>query len=491
LETLLEEKSQERSSLEREKMIGDFNSLQKKYFDNGCMDTEAEALQKCVSKMIRMGIVNEYMDCYYDNTIEKFRTVGLQSGEVNIKDSHTSIRALMSSYYGSRFMPRSIVDNTPTKLTEFNPHATGERAVDGVMYINMYRETKYMGIRRTENNTINKIKWDSVPTWKEVFDNVFPKKKEQDYFLNWLAYGLQTRSKCRTAIITKGIEGAGKGLIYEQIIQKIVGKQYTSTITQETLSGRFNGQLENKLFILANEVKADFRDGNSTYEKLKMYVTDKTLNIENKGVKTYEVENYFNLWLHSNEAIPIQIGATDRRYTVTESSSRKILDIAVSKGYGDMNTYVELLKEEAHNLCVQIMLLKTDPLKATNPMESDAKRTIVNATIPKVQSLCVALQRKDQEYIYSLCSDIFEDLTPLDDVSVKRGKRLISFDNFESLAIEILTQLETGYIETNFLSRLYISCVNSTHNATKRGIEVSKYLGKAIQRGGISKRPIS
>ncbi len=108
----------------------------------------------------------------------------------------------------------------------------------------------------------------------------------------------------------------GKGIIYKHIIQHAIGERYTTVVDNEALKSRFNGELENKLFVLANEIKADFREGNSVYERLKMYVTDDEIRFEDKNVKARTIPNFFNMWFHSNHNVPLQIQGNDRRYTV-------------------------------------------------------------------------------------------------------------------------------------------------------------------------------
>ncbi len=262
------------------------------------------------------------MKVVYDLGIEKHRTIGLESLDYKTYDKDKTMRMILKKTYGE-FLPKSAVEYISCKEMVFNPHKPLNFIVDGVEYANLFIKSKFLSFN-SKGRKINSIKWGKYKAIAPLFENVFKTRERMDYFVNWLAYGFQTLSKARTAIVSKGIQGTGKGVIFEKIIQYAVGEKYTTVLENEALKSRFNGELENKLFVLANEIKADFREGNSIYERLKMYVTDKEIRFEDKNIKARTIPNFFNIWLHSNNDVPLQIQGSDRRYTVFNTKSKKV-----------------------------------------------------------------------------------------------------------------------------------------------------------------------
>jgi len=411
---------------------------------------------------------------------------------------YDTVRSIASDFMGGSFIPKSLVSILPTKSIVFDPFIDEPLTpLSGVARINSFIPTTYMKIRKDSNTEMPSVNWDSIPTCKMLFDNVFPNPKERDFFINWLAYGVQNRRKTRTSIVSRGIQGTGKGVIFSQIIQKIYGHTLTDTLSQVDLEGRFNGKLSNKMFILANEVKADYREGNSTYEKLKMYVSDDSLQIEKKGVDMVEEKNYFNMWFHSNDAVPIQIEGKDRRYSVMDTSDKNIGTLAKEKGIGNASTFVNLIKEEAHALCVQLMLIKTDERDATTPLDSKAKKSVVEMSIGRTEVLCNALKDRDYEYLSRVCHDIFEDAenngdTPVNiavSITVKVKRIPLTFDTPEELLEEVKSQLNTNRIEAHMLACLYES-ISPNKSAHVRGRDLSKYLNHTKKSNNIRFRDI-
>ena len=104
------------------------------------------------------------------------------------------------------------------------------------------------------------IDFSKYPHIKALLDNLFLGEDRVEYFTNWLSYIIDTKNKTGTSIILRGIPGTGKNVLWENIIQHLIGKKYTHEISNDALNSKFNGELENKLFILANEIKGNLTD---------------------------------------------------------------------------------------------------------------------------------------------------------------------------------------------------------------------------------------
>ena len=233
---------------------------------------QKEEVQSEVARLINNGWATPSLRVVFDFGIEKYRTMGLNSLETVVYDKDKSVRIILRQTYGI-FLPKGAIDLIQGKRLVFNPHKPISYSDDGIKYANLFIKNRFLSFNQ-KGKRINNIDWGKYPNIAPLFENVFKRLDRMNYFVNWLAYGFQTLSKTGTAIISKGSQGTGKNVIYEQIVQYAIGERYTTLLENEALKSRFNGELENKLFVLANEIKADFREGNTAYERLKMYVTD-------------------------------------------------------------------------------------------------------------------------------------------------------------------------------------------------------------------------
>ena len=297
----------------------------------------------------------------------------------------------------------------------FDPHKKSTFKKSGIQCKNLYKPTNaYLEAKKArENASVNDLHKDlrwlqKYPHINRLLDNLCVSDNRKEYFINWLATALVTLKKNRTAILFRGIPGAGKGVLWEQIIEYVIGQQYTATISNDDLKNSFNAHLENKLFILANEIKGDFREGNTIYEKLKMYVTDTEIRLEQKGVDVRRIENYFNLILNSNNSTPLQIQGNDRRYTVFETASNKLLHIA-EKEFGEtIDQFIAGIQGERDEFLKDLFLYDFDASRARVAMDTEEKERIFRASITKAEILAEKIKDLDIEFFRSDIGEIAE-----------------------------------------------------------------------------------
>lgn len=137
-----------------------------------------------------------------------------------------------------------------------------------------------------------------------------------EFTLNWLAYPLQhIGAKMATALVFHGdTHGAGKTLLFEEIIKPIYG-QYAATLGQSDLESQYTGNRSGKLFVLFEEVF----NNKQKYDHsgaMKHMITGKTMRVERKFIDSYEEANHINCVFLSNEVQPFKIEENDRRYFV-------------------------------------------------------------------------------------------------------------------------------------------------------------------------------
>lgn len=151
----------------------------------------------------------------------------------------------------------------------------------------------------------------------ELIEHLFKgEDAAKQWFLQWLAYPLQNPgTKLNSAVILYSLaQGVGKSLI-GYTIGAIYGANYTEISNTELVSV-FNGWAEGKQFIIGDDVtgsdKRDFAD------KLKKTITQKTVHINKKYGRAYEIPDFANYLFTSNDTLPFYIEKNDRRYFVHE-----------------------------------------------------------------------------------------------------------------------------------------------------------------------------
>ena len=145
-----------------------------------------------------------------------------------------------------------------------------------------------------------------------------------EYILNWFAFILQKPAdKTEVALVITGKEGTGKN-VFTNVLCKLLGRYANPNLTNIShIVGRFNGALEDKKLIVCNELSSADTNKYLNSDALKSVITDKTVNIETKGIDSRLRENVVNLILVSNHFGPVRITDDDRRYLVIETSDQK------------------------------------------------------------------------------------------------------------------------------------------------------------------------
>ncbi len=330
--------------------------------------------------------------------------------------------------------------------------------------INTYKKSETRGkadnyAAEIQAKTGGKLEYDTLkiaiqteaPSVWAIISNLFAKPDESQYFLNWLSYIAQTKKKTRNAIIIKGLQGTGKGLLFEKIIRPFFGNgaenpqddSQVITLSNESLKSEFNGDLENQLFVAFNEVKPDFRDGTTLYEKLKQIISDDFLIVNQKFIKPRQVRNYANCIFFSNNAIPVSIENSDRRYSIF--TANQSLDSLYSKS--EISALVDKIESgECVKFWAILLSYNYNPTDALNVFQNDEKEII---------------QRTTQEW-----TTIFSDLI----IQKKHDKlyewlqELISFSNVtlenNYWLDELKKEISNNYISSSLAYSLYLFSVH-------------------------------
>lgn len=201
----------------------------------------------------------------------------------------------------------------------FLPHRSfGDIDTDefGLKGVNTYRKPRYAGVP------------GDVSPFLDHLTKMLPVQRDREILLAFMAQCVQRPGvKVKWAVVIQGVEGLGKTL-FEYIMQTALGMSYVHTPAAKELTeggGKFNGWMRNKLMIIINEVKSD--EKRELVEVMKPWITDKRIEMQNKGQDQDMADNPTNWLMFTNwkDAIPISING--RRYAIMYSALQSSDDL--------------------------------------------------------------------------------------------------------------------------------------------------------------------
>lgn len=449
---------------------------------NGLNEENIKSSKKRVIEFLKAGFLNKNELIFLDIETEKFCIYNISKDKISRLINKSTLENYVYESYQLEFSISNFAKYMPKLCLMFLPNKPKIFKAHGELYFNTFRENSILATKHNikDVDRIESIDFSKYPNTKILLDNLFPTKNALDYSLNWFSTIFNTLEKNRTTIVLKGIQRTGKGLLYDYFISYVLDSAHCVTISNEQLKTNFNDFLENKIFVVGNEIKGDFRDGNTTYEKLKMWTSEEEILIEGKNLKARKVMNSFNMMIFSNHDTPMQIQTSDGRYTIITTNDVRIKDIV-----GDMDKFINELKKERDGFLKDLIKLKYSKYQAGEPMENDDKRLIMEASTPKIELLANWLKKGDMDRIMEILEEFEEiatnkeiaDIFNIDLEYVNDRKENL----FKTLINEITEAFEIGYISNKNLFELYKIFVNHTDSSKKMATNLNTVLGDAIK----------
>lgn len=346
-------------------------------------------------------------------------------------------------------------------------------------FINRYQRTAYLRSPQAET---------AWPTIERLIRHVTGDHEESYYrFLNWLAYILQRRQPARTAWLFHGVQGTGKGLLFNSILAPIVGQAFVHTKRLDEIEESFNAYMQECVFLLVDEIQiSDAKGRNAVMAKLKNAIPNPTLSIRAMRSNHVTVPNWVNFIFASNKPDPIDIDPTDRRFNVAPYQKEK-LQISQKE-------VEELIPAELAGFTHHLMALKVNVVDATTAMDSDAKRHIKYLTRNSIDLFADALRDGDIDYFFSaLPSDSQTAVQNIDLVETTRRmqyEQLVAsfFDAVKDSGKALTARVVVSRDDLRFMAEYLIGKMPDTPNrftalVKHHGIDLKKVKqdGKTIQ----------
>jgi len=135
-----------------------------------------------------------------------------------------------------------------------------------------------------------------------------------EYILKWTAWCLQNPgTPAITAVIFRGEQGTGKGM-YARALVDMFGRHGLQVSSLGAVIGKFNYHLRDVCLLYLDEALAP--DDRAGAGKLKSMLSEKSINIEGKGVNAKNTVNHLKFIGTTNETWSANVDANDRRYAI-------------------------------------------------------------------------------------------------------------------------------------------------------------------------------
>ncbi len=273
------------------------------------------------------------------------------------------------------FYPNEILSVTD----KFTPFSKSEfYSEQGEMFRTPWQPTIYMSAKPHH---------EMPPTIKMLFERLTNHKENQyQWMINWLAGFFQTLNRSQCALVLKGDQGSGKGILFEHIITPLFGEEYSIVVDDDRLQSNFKNWMSGQLFYNLNEISHDVKSRKSSKNFLKQLVTDTKVQAEQKYKDSGAIEIFGQVLVTSNELAPLEIETSDRRYTIFQTDKALKSD--------NINT-AKLIDNIKSELMVFASFLKgvfVDWKLFNMAMDTKEKRAVVNATTDKTVLLGNAIK---------------------------------------------------------------------------------------------------
>ena len=167
-----------------------------------------------------------------------------------------------------------------------------------------------------------KVTKEQVGPFLDFLTRWFPDAEERAYFTRWMAWTV--RYPNRRLIVTPLLRSdpcVGKGFFAECLMPGLLGKKSVANTTLRSVVGDFNEVLEGKTFVVIDEL---YRSGEATANALKSIQGNSTFTLNRKHQPIVTVGNFINFIVTSNDLVPLDLEADDRRFWVPQFIKHRV-----------------------------------------------------------------------------------------------------------------------------------------------------------------------
>lgn len=219
-----------------------------------------------------------------------------------------------------------------------------------------------------------------------------------EHMLNWLACLLQTRKHLGTAWVLHGVEGTGKGVLFNQILRPILGQRHAVELTMTTFEEKFNDILQEACLLWLDEFRLfSSQRADMVRQKLWNLITEPSIEIRAMHKNTIVRPNYVNVMIASNFPDPLPITEGDRRFNIAPAQDRKL--------YLTRAEVEEGLPDELPLFVSYLMHREADLDRAAEVIDNEPRQEMQRVTQTAPDAFFSALKNGDLDYFIDYAQD--------------------------------------------------------------------------------------
>ena len=266
------------------------------------------------------------------------------------------------------------------QITAFNAlqRYMSKFAIKGVKFIGDDENKTVSIFNGYKYNVLDSVNNEVINGFIEFVREVIADNDETvfNYIIHWFAFIVQHPGvKSEVALVLKGLQGIGKNRFTDILCELLAGYSEKNVTDISHITGRFNSALEHKMLVILNELKNCGEDRLANFDSLKSLITDDKFRINEKNEPMRVAENVNNFIFVSNNAYPVKIENSDRRYVVLKCND---------KYKGNFDYFGKLVercdKEFYDNLLTYFMKLDLSTFNVRLIPQTEAKQDLIEAS---------------------------------------------------------------------------------------------------------------
>jgi DNA polymerase III delta prime subunit len=229
---------------------------------------------------------------------------------------------------------------------------------------------------------------EKCPSITTIIEHICVNNETFERFIEWLAFIFRFRRKTMTAWLFHGVQGTGKGLLYNYILQDLFGKNNCIKLASVT-NAKFIDGIDRSLLSLMDELNPKKMNSEKRavfQESLKEWITEPDIRSERKFVSANTIEIPTNFILFSNTRTPIIIAPGDRRFSVAPAQPVKLNEVVSNTSILVKNIAMEL-EPFADYLCD----IRIDAQRVITAYESSEKEEMIKRGLNSMESLIYSI----------------------------------------------------------------------------------------------------
>lgn len=319
-------------------------------------------------------------------------------------------------------------DPIPTMEYIYNPtEITGINRRTGTMgWVNRYKPTPYI-IRDSHLPNDTKIRYKETVSLKthapicykiirHVLGDGLP---EYRHFIHWLAWIIQNRNKTQTAWIITGCPGTGKQLLYNNIINPLIGVCPVSN-DQEM----FNPFVANNLMLVLDEFElANAKNEKLMSANLRQWISEETISVRAHYQGQRKETTYCNVMIFSNSFATVKIPQEEeRRLNVSPRQ-----EISLATKYPDIREEVPLIEDELDALFAYLNSIEVDDNVVKTVLDNEAKMLLRDSSENSTEEFCRAIRTGNLDFFVDNIMTVLHTGNPIMDIALTNAQDTVKF----------------------------------------------------------------